>query len=145
MSAFFYRNWLLFYILLFLFIGWFVYSLLWFPGCDRYQNSINRLEQQLEECRNEEIHAPIVQCNQEVQSGGFGYTETRHELGSSGGLVIIQYDMNNIPDKLEVIYNGQIVATTGGLVSGGGRLSFNYDPSRGGPTFCTVVVSAPDE
>lgn len=144
MSSFFYKNWVLYYTLLFFLIGWLIYSLLWEPAFRVDRTEIYRLEQELEDCRNEEITA-VVHCNEEVQSGGKGRTETRHELGNVSGRIVIDYDMQNIPDQMEVYYDGRMVVSTDGLVSGEGKISFNYSADRSKPSFCTVVVSAPND
>jgi hypothetical protein len=78
-------------------------------------------------------------------SGGEGTTRTRHALGPDPGIVRITYEMFGIPDRLECFYRGVLVATTGGLVSGSGDLHWVYDPMEGDPTWCVIVVSAPEE
>lgn len=76
-------------------------------------------------------------------SGGQGVTRTRHALGTRAGIVRITYDMFGIPDRLDCIHRGAVVATTGGLVSGVGTLTWTYAAAPGDPTWCLVVVSAP--
>jgi hypothetical protein len=51
--------------------------------------------------------------------------------------------MYGIPDRLDCYYQGVLVATTGGLVSGTGEVSWVYDPGPGDPQWCLVIVSAP--
>jgi hypothetical protein len=80
-----------------------------------------------------------------VKSGGKGETITIHELGNRSGIVNIQYDMENIPDKMDVYYNGNLVTTTRTLVSYNGFLSFKYNALNGNPTKCKVVLSAPED
>lgn len=158
MSKFFYKNWVLYYLLLFFMIGWLVYALLWIPKGEQStvyvedNQQIERLKQELEDCNNKEepeqeqpLPENTVQCNNEVNSGEQGTTSTNHELGNKSGVVQIDYNMNRVPDKLEVFYDGNLVASTNQLVSGVGRLSFNYQVANGKPTHCTVVVSAPQD
>jgi hypothetical protein len=76
-------------------------------------------------------------------SGGQGVTRTRHALGHDPGLVRITFDMYSIPDRLDCFYKGVLVATTGGLVSGTGEVSWIYTPGPGDPQWCLVIVSAP--
>ena len=93
-------------------------------------------------------------CDTEPKSGGAGVTRNTHHLGDEPGVVTITYDMNSQPDKLEVFYEGSLVASTrrirgnqDGFVGGDntatccGSLSFNYVPNR--ERYCTVVVSGP--
>lgn len=116
-------------------------------------NEIAVLNKDLQECRDTppvkiesplpEIPPVIVDCNTTVNSGGQGVTETEHRLGSTGGTVLLEYDALTIPDEFTIIYNGQIVASTNGLVSEYGSLSWTYTASPGNPEYCTVKVSAP--
>lgn len=156
MNSFFTKNWWLFYFLLFLMIGWLVYAILWQPKCELiYQESnggndqVEQLQRELEDCINNENNqnksSSKVNCNAEVKSGGQGETTTTHELGSQKGNVVILYDMDNVPDQMNVFYNNKLVASTKRLVSNEGSLSFNYNPGKGDPTFCIVELSAPQE
>ena len=56
----------------------------------------------------------------------------------------ITYDMYSIPDRLDCFYKGVLVATTGGLVSGSATLQWAYNPQPGDPSWCLVVMSAPN-
>jgi hypothetical protein len=82
-------------------------------------------------------------CGVATASGGQGVTRTRHALGPDSGLVRITYDMYGIPDRLDCYYQGFLVATTGGLVSGTGEIAWVYNPGPGDPQWCLVIVSAP--
>ena len=86
---------------------------------------------------------PPAPCGVVVTSGGQGVTRTRHALGALPGQVTITYQMAIIPDRLDCWYRGVLVATTGGLVSGNGVLTWGYAPEPGGPDWCLVIVSAP--
>lgn len=153
MNSFFYKYWLLYYILLFFLIGWFVYSLLWIPDCGQttyFNNSdsrVEQLEQELKDCQdsNKPPNTPNVKCNSEVNSGGQGTTETTHELGPRPGNVILKYDMQRQPDQMDVYYDNQLVTTTKRLVNGLGELNFYYKAEKGKPTTCKVIVSAPED
>lgn len=87
---------------------------------------------------------PPQPCGQTTASGGQGTTKTRHALGLTAGTVTITYDMFSVPDRLDCFYRGVLVATTGGLVSGPGTLSWAYDPQAGDPSWCLIVMSAPN-
>jgi len=87
---------------------------------------------------------PQLQCNVQSGSGGVGTSFTTQLLGTTAGRVDIAYEMYGIPDQMDVYYNGVLVASTGGLVSGGSILTFNYNPPAGGPYFCTIRMYAPN-
>jgi hypothetical protein len=118
---------------------------------DADEQAINSVEEEMEIVEPE----VIIPCNVQQKSGGAGITRNHHELGSSPGLVRLAYDMQNIPDKLEIYYAGSLVASTrdvlfnedgyvGGNTNAGccGELVFQYTPS--GTTYCEVVVSGFD-
>ena len=158
-SKFFYDYWWLFYLLIFILIGF-----LFFVGCHPKEDTnlsaihkkLSGLEDQIE-CglRNKEKEEVIqeeetpenaIPCDSGPSySGGQGYTENQHILGNSPGSVTVYYDMKNLPDQIEVIYNGNVVATSRSLVSGQGNLTWNYNHTKGGPTYCSVRISAPED
>lgn len=164
---FFYRNYWLFYLLFFLLLGWLIYALLWQPYDCRTEitdlknrnktliSQVKELEdknknltQELDQCRNDSVDSTqvaqqTVDCNATVNSGGQGFTSTNHRLGANAGNVVVEFDADNIPDEFSVIYDGQVVASSGGLVSHGGTMSWQYKAENGKPDFCTVEVSAP--
>ena len=47
------------------------------------------------------------------------------------------------PDQFDYYYKGVLVATTNGLVSGTGTLTWLYHPAPGDPLWRLVIVSAP--
>jgi len=164
-NSFFYRFWWLFYLLIFILVG-----IIFFVGCqpkrsidlNSIHNKLSTLEDQIEcglrkknqipvvEAPNEdsivEVPENAIPCNSgPTYSGGQGVTENQHVLGSNPGVVTVSYDMENQPDKIDVIYNGKIVASTRTQVSGQGNLRWNYVPVKGGAIHCDVRVSAPEE
>jgi hypothetical protein len=77
-------------------------------------------------------------------SGNVGITALVANLGGNAGTASISYDMYSIPDRLDIRYNGQWIASTGtllavngypncgvsnGFVSGKNTITFNYNPS----------------
>lgn len=57
---------------------------------------------------------PTQQCNQSTQAGGPGVTNTLHQLGRSGpASFVLSYETFNIPDDIEVFYQGTRVHDTG--------------------------------
>lgn len=149
MKDFFYKYWFLFYTLFFLLLGILIYAIFWQPNFDNYNKKINELNQRLIECENSVIidtttaNKKIIDCDAAVKSGGQGMTENTHDLGGKQGKVIVNFDMNRIPDELIVYLDGRAVTSTNGLVSGRGYVEFNFDPSTS--KSCKVVVKAPQE
>ena len=88
------------------------------------------------------INSP-VKCNVLTASGGQGTTFTPHTLGIAPGTVTVSYDLFSIPDQMDILYNGAVVASTNGLVSGANSLTFNYNPLPGGPFECIIKMYAP--
>ena len=166
-EKFFYRNWWLFYLLFFLLLGWLIYALLWQPNncateVNDFKNKNNALISEitdlknknkslitdLQDCQNDsaEVTPPvqqIVDCNATVKSGGQGTTTTNHRLGKQPGNILVEFDADNIPDEFKVFYDGQLVASSNGLVSHDGEMNWQYNAEQGKPDFCTVEVSAP--
>lgn len=164
-NSFFYRFWWLFYLLIFILVG-----IIFFVGCqpkksidlNSIHNKLSTLEDQIECGLRKKNQIPVVEkpnedtivevpenaipCNSgPTYSGEQGVTENQHVLGSNPGVVSVYYDMENRPDKIDVFYNGKLVASTRSLVSGQGNLRWNYVPVRGGAIHCDVRVSAPEE
>jgi hypothetical protein len=88
--------------------------------------------------------SPIADCGTGI-SGSVGITVRAFDLGDKAGIAKFMYEMYSIPDRLDIRYNGQWVASTGqlfdnsvtipncngngdGFVSDDGILSFPYDP-----------------
>jgi hypothetical protein len=112
----------------------------------------NKTGDETESNLTEEINEEIIPCNIQQKSGSAGITMNNHELGEEAGIVKIAFDMQEIPDKLEVFYEGKLVASTfeiqnnidgfvGASLSSGccGLLSFNYVPED--DKFCTVKIT----
>jgi hypothetical protein len=86
-----------------------------------------------------------VPCDETVKSGGQGMADIVHPLGPDPGLIVLNYDMADIPDKITITYNGRVVASTGGQVSGKGSIKWYYYPQPGEPNYCTVNIRAPED
>jgi len=91
-------------------------------------------------------------CSEGVyrESGSQGLTVRRLKLGDKAGEVLISYQMYSLPDRLDIQYNGEWVASTAstvlgkndtpppsvcydgtvGYVSNTGILKVNYDPAK---------------
>lgn len=82
----------------------------------------------------------IVQtCNTQTKSGGAGTTTTVHQLGKSSGTFIFQYQAYTVPDRFQVVYEGNTLLDTGS-VSNTGTASL---PFSGSSTTITVTVIGP--
>lgn len=100
------------------------------------------------------IVSPVSDCTTSIE-GAYGITIRAFDLGNKAGSVCFAYDMFQIPDRLDIRYNGKWVASTGrlldntivipdcnisgGFVSGTGKLCFNYDPNIS--RFAEVYIS----
>ncbi|NBC31299.1 MAG: hypothetical protein GVY13_01355 [Alphaproteobacteria bacterium] len=62
-------------------------------------------------------------------------------LGTEGGLVTVEYNTVRVPDRIEVWYHGLLLASTPGMVSGRGRLQFQFNPILNDPYVEVVVIS----
>ena len=149
MNLFAYRFWWLL-LLLFALGVWYMYPCLLHredllcQQTDRIEEKANGVISALDNCCDCAPPAGTEPCNTNIaESGGRGYFEKNHDLGATAGTVNIKYDMLNIPDKMEVYYDGQLVASTQQDVSGAGILSFYYPAMPGKPRYCTVIMTAP--
>jgi hypothetical protein len=90
------------------------------------------------------IVSPLADCNTGI-SGTVGITVRAFDMGDIAGRVDFNYQMFQIPDRMDISYNGEWVESTGklfnenvvipdcsnrsdGFVSGRGTLSIQYDP-----------------
>lgn len=89
------------------------------------EEDLVELARKLEELQNRQLERPDV-CNQATSSGGHGVTTNTHFLGVDPGTVVVSYSMYNAPDEMSIVYNGEIIESTGGKVSGNGSLSFYF-------------------
>lgn len=76
---------------------------------------------------------------------GSGAQEMIHDFGSKAGQAIIEYQMWSVGDRMDVFYGGNLVATTGGIVSGEGSLSWNHQPVDGNTLVTIRVTSNTDD
>lgn len=140
-------------------LWWFIISLLLFlilcclfADCfcaNEKHTSISSTEDGIEEILNP--------CNVETVSGGSGITRTKHYLGSITGQVVINYDMQFEPDKMEVFYQKNRVASTFSIqgndngfvggningVSGEGSISFYYEKDK--DDFIEIIITGSTE
>lgn len=75
---------------------------------------------------------------QDFQSGAHTYY---HELGTTPGNLVIQYDMQNNGDRMDVYWNGTQIATTGGFVAGTGNFNIPWNPQVGQPTQIAITMT----
>lgn len=81
-----------------------------------------------------------LQCGKTNDTGGGAYTEKYHEMGTVAGEVRIDYDMYGLPDRMDVYYMNQLLASTNAEVTYKGSLKFTYRPI-GGVTQIKVVIT----
>ncbi|MEJ5236907.1 MAG: S8 family serine peptidase [Limisphaera sp.] len=71
-------------------------------------------------------------------SGGAEAVTNVVDLGINQGTVTIDYDFYQLPDRLKVYYEGQLLHDTG-MISGAGRIQVDYGP--GVSTLLTITVN----
>nr|WP_202927269.1 hypothetical protein [Gordonia desulfuricans] len=82
-------------------------------------------------------------CNDSTESGHDGVTRTRHTLGRTGPTsFVLDYETENVPDKIDVIYQGKEIYTTGyvGDDVNEGTGSVRVNVPRGSDDFVDVLV-----
>jgi hypothetical protein len=84
-----------------------------------------------------------AQCGQiQKEEGGQGSHKRDFNVGTNRGTVRVLYEMCRNPDQLDLLYEGKLIGTTGGLVSGSGSVSGNFE---GSSNTVTVKMSAPND
>ena len=63
-----------------------------------------------------------------TNSKGASVTDTYYDVGTAYGTVKVTYQMQSGADSMDIYQSDNLVATTGGPVSGDGELSFDYSP-----------------
>lgn len=90
----------------------------------------------------------VQECNRTTKSGGAGVTTTVHQLGVAGPTrFVLAYETLNIPDRIQVFYEGAQVLDTGyvgdNINEGTGSAVVSLPAGRA--TTVTVRVSGLDE
>lgn len=117
-------------------------------NCSDCQEEVERLRKKIDSLNSDNT----IGCSQAAKSGGRGITEKKHILGNKSGRVVIEYDMESVPDKMEVFYEGNLVTSTNeingnvkGFVGGKnaakccGALSFDFQYNK--DDHCMVRVT----
>lgn len=86
-----------------------------------------------------------VGCPATQESGGQGFYEFNIEMNQSSGTVDVWYDMQNVPDSLVITYEGAVIYTTGGLVSGTSSFEVTFGSQTSTSTIVTATLEAPEE
>ena len=81
-------------------------------------------------------------CENFVQSGGYGLTSSVINMGQTQGVAELTYSMYGIPDEIEVFYEGERIYWSEGLVSGTHTVSLEFGP--GDSQTLMVVIRAPN-
>jgi hypothetical protein len=88
---------------------------------------------------------PLFQCPSTQQSGGQGQFTFLIDVQRTQGMFDLFYDMYAIPDALEVVYEGTVVFSTNGLVSGSATVSVSYGSAASTSTIISLNLSAPED
>jgi hypothetical protein len=81
-------------------------------------------------------------CGLTTVAGTNQPVENTHYIGTAPGWVHMPYyGGSSIPDLFEILYDGDVVATTEVAVTGHGVISFYYDATVGDPRVCVVRVT----
>lgn len=92
--------------------------------------------------------AQPVGCGQTIAvRGGTGtFARSMDMMGSNGGLVIVEFEAFQIPDRFEIRARngGQVLSSSGGMVSGSGNYNFTYNPATHGRYVDITVVGNSD-
>ncbi|KQU49527.1 hypothetical protein ASG84_05215 [Rhodococcus sp. Leaf278] len=84
------------------------------------------------------------QCNASTLSGEEGVTETLHELGRTGPTsFVLSYDTVDVPDQIEVFYQGALIHNTGYVGGSNGVGSVVVAVPAGTATAVLVRVTGP--
>jgi flagellin-like hook-associated protein FlgL len=76
----------------------------------------------------------------EATNGGEGVIERFYTIGSGGGEFNVNYNMNNIPDRMDIYVNNQLVVTTEQPVSGRGTFTIPADKLPDGAQIKIVMT-----
>lgn len=76
------------------------------------------------------------------ERGGQGRTTFSVDVRRTSGSFLVQYNMFSIPDELEIRYEGAVLFTTGGLVSGARTFPVSF---AGESTIIAVTINAPND
>ncbi len=101
-----------------------------------YEEEIERKKKEIDDTKIE-----VEPCDSKTESGDNRVSIKNYELGDQSGRVDINYDMVYAKDMLELYYDGELVASTNGLVSGKNKVSWNYIAVKGKPTRCMVKLT----
>jgi hypothetical protein len=85
-----------------------------------------------------------TQCPTQQRSGGQGFTSFSVNMFKTKGTFSVSYQMYTVPDQLKIYYEGAVVFSTGGLVSGGQTVGVTYGSNTTTSTTVTVEINAPE-
>lgn len=103
-------------------------------GDGPYEDARNR------QLAHEATSTCIARCPTTQESGGQGVTVLTIDLQRSSGSFPPSYEMYTIPDELTIAYDGNIIFSTDGLVSG---FRFTTVHFSGSSTIIVVTIHAP--
>jgi hypothetical protein len=105
-----------------------------------YDEEIERKKKEIDD-----TEIDVQPCASKKANGKNEVAIDYYELGEQSGIVSVPYEMYSAKDMMEVYYDGQLVGSTNGLVSGTGTISWNYTAKKGSPTqFMVKLIPGPD-
>ena len=95
-------------------------------------------------CEMDDSDSKFAQSSRKVQSGRQGFQSFKMDLKKSQGTFELYYEMFKNPDKLEILYEGQQIYSTNGLMSGSKTIDVSYGSPASTSTGITIEISAPN-
>jgi hypothetical protein len=86
----------------------------------------------------------LAPCPTRSFSGGQGFRTYAINLNKTYGTFTFYYEMHDIPGQTDIYYEGSLIYTTGGLVSGSQSVPITFGSTKSKDTAITVKVMAPN-
>ncbi|MFN8557611.1 MAG: VWA domain-containing protein, partial [Dehalococcoidia bacterium] len=87
---------------------------------------------------------PPARCNDATNSGGAGITTRVYDMGTNAGTFRFDYETFTIPDRIDIVYEGGTIFTTGGFVGENRTVSVTFGPGRSTQITLTVTGNLTD-
>ena len=112
----------------------------------KYERQLKEFDQEYAQTEQEIKDTEVnVQPCASKKAKGTNETDVQYfDLGDKPGVVNVAYDMFEAEDMIEIYYDGEMVGSSGGLVSGKGLIPWNYKAEKGRPTrFMVKMIPGP--
>lgn len=86
----------------------------------------------------------LAQCPAESFSGGQGFQSYAVNLKKKQGTFIFSYEMYQNPDQSDIYYEGSLIYSTGGLVSGSKTVPVKFGSAKSKSTIISINMIAPN-